>query len=114
MGQSRAAAAAVRCKGFRAGLLAHWSLEDRLGVHFSIFGEASVAAKLMGLELQDEVECLEFANWSKHAAPPGLARPKAMPDAVRADVVEAFHLEFYVGATVNGLLTVESFRWIAP
>mgnify|MGYP006888810270 CR=1 FL=1 len=78
---------AAWCKGFRQGILAHWSLQDRLGAHLSSFGGAIVAAKMVGLQLEDEVACLEFANWAKHAAPPGMTRPTAMPEGVRADVV---------------------------
>ncbi|CAK0857382.1 unnamed protein product [Prorocentrum cordatum] len=60
---------------------------------------------MVGLPLDDEVACLEFANWSKHAAPPGMTHPAATPAGVRVDVVESFRHELHFRPMAHTLLT---------
>lgn len=61
----------------RVGLLRHWEINDQLGAHFPIFGEALKARRLVASteELASDAELWELGNWARHSPPPAAPPP---------------------------------------
>ena len=89
IGTTRAYALAKQADLFRASLVAHWGLSDRLGAHMASILDAVAAARILGLGAAGAEEAGVGCNWARHAPPPGLRGPRATPPGTEARSLEA-------------------------
>ena len=86
----------------REALVAHWSLSDRLGAHYTQCSTALRAASLLETsgrlpDIADITESHILGNWARHAPPPESAPPmQPQPvDGTMAETLEAFREKLY-------------------